>query len=564
MDRVRKKMWGVVLTASILAAGCGTEQEEIPEGTGEGCTVSVFVQQADASANIWKGWGASALYEDTGITVEFYSGGKQTENKLRQYMASGAVPDLIQFQNLNQAKLYMDGGLLLPLDAYRSYLPALFEGDTYKAALEYAADSLCNGEGVCLVPVSVGAPCKGDGESVAMLQWTAYHRVGEPGIGTLEDYLDVVEQMLKEKPLSNTGERMYGFSIYQGDNGISTHIAAWAAMYGIDLSNVSPLMEVHVETGQIAPALAEDSFYKRVLHFYFEANQRGLLDSDSRTQTYNSLERKIRSGRVLFTREKELARSYNDLLESFGEVAGTTDGYVTIAAEDMSILTESRRPVGRNCYWAVYRNSSHVEETCRLLNWLYEEENQFLLYNGPQGVLWEYDEAGYPYVTESGRKLLEGSPVQLPGYQGTLEDGTAPFGYMGLTGATRIQGGYPLSYRYWDSFREGRYTSLDRKMQECYGAESVEAYLEEENLLVEENPAVYMVRAIPEDMERKRERIKERMEQMAWDMIYAENEETFEKLWDSLVEEAGLLGSGQIEDFYEREWEKALTAAAAY
>lgn len=561
---LKRGLWLIVLL-SILVTGCGRKSSGETEGTSRGCTVSVFVQQEDTSTNIWKGWAATALYEETGITVEFYSGGKQMENKLKQYMASGAVPDMIQFQNLNQAKLYMDGGLLLALDEYQEYLPALFGQSRYEAALEYSRDNLSNGSGeLCLVPVSVGTVAGIEADIMAMLQWTAYDRVGQPVVETLEDYLDVVEQMLKVKPLSNTGTRMYGFSIYQGNDGIGAHIGSWASLYGIDLGHISPLMEVNAVTGEISSVFSEDSFYRRMLHFYFEANLRELLDSDSRTQTYSSLERKISSGRVLFVREKELAKGYNDLLESFGSVAGTADGYATIAAEDMVILTEKERPVGKNCYWAIYKNSPHVKEACQLLNWLYEEENQFFLYNGPRGVLWEFDEEGCPYVTENGKELLRSSPVQLTGYQGVLEDGTSLFGDMGLTGATSTEGGYALSYRFWDSYRESGLTSLDRKMQECYGVGSVEEYLEQKQLLAEKSPAVYMVKAISEDMGENQEKIREKMEQTAWNMIYAKNEEEFERLWNELKKEAEQLGSREIEAFYEREWKRALDAAAAF
>ena len=70
--------------------------------------------------------------------------------------------------------------------------------------------------------------------------------------------------------------------------------------YGMDVGSLSPLFAVDAKTGTIQGILEEDSFYKQALHFYFEANQRELLDPDSRTQTFEELQEKYQKGQILF------------------------------------------------------------------------------------------------------------------------------------------------------------------------------------------------------------------------------------------------------------------------
>lgn len=533
-----------LLLSCLLFTGCMTDSRQEKETDAKNSTVTAFIQQADVQASTWKGWGAQRLYEDTGLTLELYSSGTYVEEKLKQYMVSGSIPDIIGFKSLNEAKLYMDAGLLLPLNEYKELLPAIFGDEDYELAITYSEKYLSNKSGeLLLMPVSIGETADTDIREIPMLQWKAYEKTGLSPIGTLEDYLDVVEQMLKEKPLSDTGERMYGLSLYQDDEGMSVHTAALAYLYGIDMYMVSPLMEADMKTGKISSVFAEDSFFKRALHFYYEANRRGILDADSRSQTYSGLERKISSGRVMMTWNVEMAEQYNKRQAGYGSGRGQSDGYRAVAAEDLKLYREPNHITGKNQYFAIHRYSANAEEACRLLNWLYEEDTQFFLYNGPQGVIWEYDEEGQPYVTEQGKGLLSGNE-QLSGYQGTLEDGIKPFGELGRTPASLTEGGYSLSCRFWDKIPREYPGSGD--------------------MTVQANAGVYMVEAVPADLNRTIERIREMTDTVSWEMVYAEDEESFEALWQEMVFQAGELGMRRVEVHYERAWKQALNLAARY
>ena len=109
--------------------------------------------------------------------------------------------------------------------------------------------------------------------------------------------------MVELKPYTDSGEKVYGFSLFSDwDKYSALEIAALSYFYGIDTEYVSPLMETNVVTKETNCILREDSFYKRALRFYFMANQRGLLDPDSMTQSYSSLDKKFSEGRIMFSR----------------------------------------------------------------------------------------------------------------------------------------------------------------------------------------------------------------------------------------------------------------------
>lgn len=565
---IKKDLWtkaiGLTLACTLLLGGCTKTVMEEKE-VGRNNLVTAFIQQANTSSYIWKGWGAQRLQEDTGLSLELASIGTSVEDKLKLYMSSGTIPDIIGFKNLNQAKLYMDAGLLLPLDEKKDLLPAIFEDSNYELAIAYSRERLSNdSDKLLLMPVSIGTVAGDDYKSMPMLQWTAFKRCGLPQTDTLEDYLDVVEKMLKEKPLSNAGEVMYGFSLYQDDEGISVHTSALAYLYGIEMYSVSPFMETNMNDGSISSIFEEESFFKRALHFYFAANQRGLLDADSRNQTYSNLERKVNSGRVMLTLNQQMAEDYNERQAGYGNSNRLLDGYASLPAKDMKLFRESERLVGKNIYFAIYKNSDSVEEACKLLNWLYEEDTQFYLYNGPEGVIWEYDASGQPKVTEEGEAILANHSSQLGEGLGTLAEGSSPFGELGRARASLTTRGYALHHRYWEKEENSIKWALDEELMDFYGTSSLQEYLEKNDMTVKATNAVYMVAAAPANLERVIRELGNIVDTYSWDLIFAPTEADFERLWQEMEQRAYDCGMEQVENYYRVAWADALNISWTY
>ena len=331
---MKKKVLAAVLAgASVLSmtgsAFAETEREEV--------TLSAFVMQsATGESGIWQGWGAQKLYDDLKIKINFDPTGNEVETKLQQYLVAGQLPDLIGLKGLDQANLAMDADMLLPLDEYKDQLPNLFENELYADAIKYSEDFASNDTGhLYVMPVAIGPTSYNSYNWVPLLQWDAYKNVGMPEVDTLEDYLDVVEQMVAYKPTTELGEKVYGFSLFSDwDKVTALEISTLSFMYGIDTEYVSPLMETNVVTKETKSLLAEDSFYKRALKFYFEANQRGLLDPDSLSQTYSDVDSKFSAGRIMFSWFSWLTGSYNTNNQNNAE---KVDGMASVVAKDMKL-----------------------------------------------------------------------------------------------------------------------------------------------------------------------------------------------------------------------------------
>lgn len=393
-------------------------------------------------------------------------------------------------------------------------------------------------------------------------------KVGKPDLDTLEDLLDLVEIMQNEKPTTENGEKVYGFSLFsEWDEETLKQVAALSFFYGIDTEYVSNLMETNVLTKEISSIFESDSFYRRALKFYFEANQRGLLDPDSMTQTYENVNAKISDGRILFSHYSWMTGSYN--LPASGHVNNEQgpDGYVPVVADDMKFYLPADQLTGRNWYFGISKNAKDIERTCELLNWLYDPENIAYLINGPEDVIWEMTPEGQPVLTAEGMEIIDNPseplmPEEVGG--GSFQDGSYRFNALGIQAQTLMDDGYSLGYRYWPSYLNRNPSLLSLELQEFYDGKNITDYLHDENMVVKTTQAVNMMPGISDDMQVNVIQIGEVVKRLSWKMIYASNEAEFDQFWEDMVTEASNLGFSDIEAYYKKTWKEALSIAELY
>lgn len=576
-QQIKKERVWLMRTAALAGAltlalgGCasGEKQGASAASAEQEVVLSAFVQQAVTSdSGIWEGWAAQKLYNDTNLKVDFYATGTEVEQKLKQYIAAGTLPDIIGFKDLDQAQLAMDAGLLVPLDEYKDKLPAIFGTEEYQSAISYSMENTSNNTGkLYIMPTSVGPVSYNAYNWVPMLQWDAYKQAGMPKINTLEDYLDVVEKMVELKPYTDSGEKVYGFSLFSDwDKYSALEIAALSYFYGIDTEYVSPLMETNVVTKETNCILREDSFYKRALRFYFMANQRGLLDPDSMTQSYSSLDKKFSEGRIMFSWFSWLSGTYN--IDSSGHVnnAQRPDGYANVPAGDMKIYEAPDQIIGRNWYFAISKNCREIDKACEFLNWIYDPEVERYLYNGPEGGVWNYNEDGEPVVTEEGWHVInnKAEDIMPVRWGGAFQDGTYLLNALGLQASTIMDDGYTIGYRYWPSSLNANATLMQKEVNEMLGTDTLAEYLYKNDMVAKSTIAVNMIPPASDEMETRINAIGEIVRDYSWQMVYAKDNTEFESLWTVMVEKAEKQGLYDVESYYKNAWENALTKAVEY
>ena len=464
----------------------------------------------------------------------------------------------------------MDADMLLPLDEYKELLPNIFESTYYEDAVGYSQEYTSNGTGHLLImPTAVGPASYNAYNWVPLLQWDAYKKIGMPEINTLEDYLDVVEQMVAVKPVTENGEKVYGFSLFSDwDKYTALEVSTLSFFYGIDTEYVSHLMETNVITKETESILRDDSFYKRALKFYFDANQRGLLDPDSMTQTYSNVDAKYSAGRVMFSYFSWMTGSYNSTASGHVNNEEAPDGYASVLAKDMKLYDAPDQTIGRNWYYAISKNCKDVERACEFLNWLYDPEVIAYLSNGPEDLLWSYDENGEPKVKDpEGWEVIDKKtealmPEEIGG--GAFQDGVYAFNTLGISACTIMENGYSNSYRYWPSTLTRNPTLMKLEVNEWLGADTLAEYVIANDMVAKSTQAVNMITPISDELEMVVSQIGEIVKKYSWQMIYAGDEAEFETLWLTMQTEAEGLGMAQVVEYYENEWAKALEIVKDY
>ncbi|BCJ93260.1 hypothetical protein acsn021_08290 [Anaerocolumna cellulosilytica] len=556
------KKGGNTKTNTNTGSGTGTTTPTT-EAEKQETTLTAFIQQSVTSeSGIWQGWGAQRLYDDTKIKLDTYPTGNEVEQKLQQYLVSGSLPDIVGFKGLDQAQLAMDADMLVALDDYKDLLPNIFGVSNYEDAIAYSQKYTSNDTGKLLImPSAIGPAAYNAYNWVPLLQWDAYKKVGMPEINTLEDYLDVVEKMVKEKPTTENGEKVYGFSLFSDwDKYTALEVSTLSFFYGIDTEYVSHLMETDVLTKETKSILSDDSFYKRSLQFYFDANQRGLLDPDSATQTFSNVDAKYSAGRVMFSYFSWMTGSYN--APASGNVnADEPDGYASVLAKDMKLYDAPDQTIGRNWYFAISKNSKDIERACEFLNWLYNPEVQKYLYNGPEGSIWEYDENGEPHIIDpDGWTVVDQKtePIMPAEGGGSLQDGSYIFNSMGLQAATIMDDGYPICYRYWPTTLTRNPSKMKEEVNKFLGAETLAEYVTKNQMVAKSTQAVNMIPTISDEMEMTISQIGEVIKKYSWQMIFAKDQAQFDELWNKMVTEAKGLGIDTVTQYYQEAWTNAL------
>lgn len=573
-----KKRWKSalsVLVAALLAAsmtGCNqnisdsSQQGDAGQQENEVVTLSGFVAYSGNQGAIDKAvWFTDYLRDNLGIELQFQDGAGVGGSALIQtLMAGGELPDIVGFDDATQMQTAVQAGLLLNLDDYQEYMPNIYENDTFKDAITYSRENRSAGqEGLYILPTEVGVR-----DSINYnphLRWDIYKQVGSPEIGTLEDYLDVLKQMQDAYPQTEDGSKVYGLSLFGDWDNYTMGMAAYmASLYGVDLEYVNQMCETPVDgSGQPESILRDDSVYKRILKFFFDANQMGILDPDSVTQNWETVSSKYNNGQILFSPWEWAITGYNTLEKT--DVDSFT-GYAPVWADDFQIpIRQDSYASGSNWCLAIGSATEQPEAAAKFMNFLYSFECQDLIMNGPEGVLWEVGDDGKRAITDVGWDIIENGK-ELPG-GGTLGDAAGIINSPTITMFTENPEypGQTMSYQYWESSILHKDTKLLKDWRESYdGAVDVLTWAKDNNKVVKSTAALSMMPGVPDELSNTMAQIGDVVKTNSWKMVLAADETEFESLWKEMQDKATALGMDQVVDWARESFATAKQNADKY
>ena len=555
-----------VAMAATALAGCsgdtgssqsGTENQSGSQGSeskyADFLTIDVFDSYAYYQG-IQGGWYGEFLKVKFNMELKIIApnvaGGGDTLFQTRS--AAGNIGDIIlttaQGERLQDL---VTAGLIADMTPYITDEHESFK--TYKDAIDYTSENMVEEDGIWCVPSEVSTraatdPLGGtDPNGAAYIRWDLYKELGYPEIGTLEDLLDVMEDMQALCPTSDSGQKVYAFSLFKDwDDAGMSNVSHLSAFYGYDsLGFVSYKAD---GSGEIEDMLQDDSIYLRGIRFYNEAYRRGLVDPESTTQNYDTLVGKYQDGAVLYSPFPWLGAS------AYNTDAHTSEGKGFMMAE---VKDETVRQWG--CYSKgnteiVAMVGSKAQDPQRMvdfIDWLYSTEGiacSMIRYCGPDGVLWTMED-DQPVLTELGKQcFIEGDGTMPEEYGGgSWLEGSCKLEYKIISaGELNPETGFPYDPGLWDSYAELNTNPVIEDWQSHMDAKNAIDFLEKNDQLMTSPGISFASPSDDTEIATLRAQCKSVLVENSWKAVFADSEEECEQYIQEMISTAKGLGYDDI------------------
>ncbi|MDR2570169.1 MAG: hypothetical protein LBD23_07710 [Oscillospiraceae bacterium] len=393
------------------------------------------------------------------------------------------------------------------------------------------------------------------------VRFDLYQKLGSPPIGTLEDFIPVLADMVALEPLTNVGTRTYAVSSFSDwDGDMVMMVKSTAALYGWE--------EFHIglyctQTQDWQGALHEGGWYIRCLKFYNKLHQLGLFDPDSMTQTWDDITDKYLNGAAMFN-------IFSWIADTFNVENNINAGKMMrpVAAADQVNLADGLSVYGGNRVWAIGANSNYPELCMDIINWLATPEGVLSYLYGPQGVTWDYDEDGEAYLTELGLQIQDDAETVLTykNYTGSHRMGT--FEHNNTTWASdainpESPSGLSFNWRFWPSSELARVVApIEQEWRDWSGFVQEDDYIRDNGYSVAIASA-YTGSSKNRELRTIWEQVTLTIKEGSWNAIYASSDAEFDSIVDQMITNAYAFGYDQCVEWMLVEVERRKEAEAA-
>lgn len=385
----------ILLTATV---GCGTSKPAEDADSRQPDTKKQGEEDADRSTEkepitfqmimgSWPLWdeGMDAdpvgqwITEQTGVTLDIELIAGELDEKYSLMLATGEYPELMAYSEAPMQS-YINEGALLSYDDYLDSIPNVVSkyGDSLNALRNLA-----------------------DGKLYRLSQWFMGSYVLVDRAMVVRDDLMYAEfgDAMREKHTFTLEEIEQFFRTYKEENPVTedgnevfplTDFSSQLRGYGPQMFGITPYYEIS-ET-QIAPDFLHPDFITMVTWFN-QLYRDGLLDPEFAINKLENAQNKLSNGSsiALMCHHADVAEvnknleatDPNQFLQSYIRVdaTGGKDAYLAMASIGMGGLS-------------VTKNCKDVARAMEFIDFLSEPLTTFVLANGLEGGIWEYDEAG--------------------------------------------------------------------------------------------------------------------------------------------------------------------------
>lgn len=389
------------------------------------------------------------------------------------------------------------------------------------------------------------------------LPWDYYKELGSPEIKNLDELLDVLEQMQEKHPTNKDGDPAYAISLWKDWDGFGMEnilqTCKWYGQEGRDsvlLGNDNTIMSIIDENGA----------YYKMLNFFFEANQRGLIDPDSSIQDWTKTDtEKLRTYRkYLLWYNWEMSLASINLTE---EDRANGVGFVTVPVSDMNIYQVADSYYGSGRVWGIGAKVEGETEkrVMAFLDWLASAEGSSYMWCGIEGINYVLEDGRY-VQTEDSSKYMNGD-IELPaewggGKQG--DGGQKLNQYIVAAMAINPITNEPYSLGYWSSQQEKPKDQRWVEWAEKYGTDKQTEYYADKGLMKVVANVNVVLESDSTDMALIRSQCAQELKDASWRMIMAKDRAEFDQMWSTMKDTMNGIGFQELYDFDCQKYQKVI------
>lgn len=473
---------------------------------------------------------AKEIERVVGCKIELYP--HESDEIFATKLAGGDMPDVFAV-NRKFAKQLIDAKAVKPLDALiEQHAPNIAQLDK---VLQYDRDFMSDDSKQLYFTTRAVEDFVYNFDVGMMIRWDYYKEMGMPPVNNVDDYINVLADMMKKHPTTEDGKKVYGLSPY-----FDWGIWSWttpAYIYGmwnhgiLDYDMTNNLEPSNVVTNE------QSSFWKTV-EIYYKAKQKGILDPDSFTQKFDNAMQKNRDLRVLGGFASFWFGDPNNKFQTAGEAKGFMP--IPPAEGTKAHWAGYWQPLGADSHYAISAHTKYPEQAIKLLDYLYSPEGNITLRSGVKGVHW--DEANGQYEIKP--EVLE-QREKDPDF--SLKTGIGRYGFLT---------GLPNEFRgeQFDLFSLPQYQKQSPLQKEYYAEFGVKDGKELLNQRVENkvvNTAVLLLQPLqPDDTKRIDDKIIDYINKAAVKVVLAKSDEEYKQLKKQTIDEVKKMDFDQSDAYW--------------
>ncbi len=551
MKKQWKKTMALLMAGGMLLSSMGCGRSTSSEATQEEAnTVSVSGKEKDwskAEPITWDvydryanyqgemtGWYAKVLKDRFNVTLNVIAPNVAGDgNALYQTRAAaGDMGDIVILSN-EQMKDCVDAGMIMDISDYVKDKENL-------AKFQVGADVLKDyfeTDSTYAYPIhaSTGSPTEpylrmNEITNATYLRFDYYEELGCPDIKDENDLLDVLEQMRDLHPTIEDGDKTYAFTLWSEWDGGEICLAEMLCRALFGTYNVGTAVMTNYDGSIAEPLNQKGGSYYKALNFFYECNQRGLLDPDSATQDYSSAQAKFNKGSSLC-----LLYSWQKAFNSV-ENKNNGVGYAYVPVDNQIIYIDGQTPYGDGGCVGIGSKCKDPERAIAFLDWYASSEGMNYNARNIEGLTYEKDENGLNVLTEYGKdcnSLNSDVPEEYGG--GRMEtNANQMYAYIGVVTDIDPETGESYAYYGWSSTIRNGQNKLADDWTAVFGTDTALEYTKENNILQVGVGYNYIPPVENTEATNRRNQCNKIVEEYSWRMVYAADDAEFDNLWNEM------------------------------